>query len=171
MISKVTLRLIFIGLALGATALSLAMNRVRAAEVTYLGRPQVEAIIRAGGGEVIFANASDRLSLANVVTFQSQGCLDPIYALPDRFTDGAYLILASVPGLDITQYHPQIAYNSDIGPPVKAVWLHLRRTVLNLSELTGSGEIRHSKAAIYFLVPNKCSITHSFAWQELWVSG
>ena len=168
MTSRVALRLVFAILTVGALCVTVAVNRARPVEVAYITKSQVEAAVSLGGGTLVSPSFTTRYSRADVVVFDSPKCHDHIYALPAAFGDGAFLILETIPDLKVETYQAQLAYKGDIGAPVGAVRLQLRRIFEDLFAQLSGMDIPYSRSAIYFLVPKTCDISNTIAWRDLW---
>jgi hypothetical protein len=154
-----------------ALLITLRSNILNEAPRSIIHKPDLEAIIKAGPGQVITPEKPYRFARRNMVTFSVNGCDKPIYVLPGALHNEAYQYLIAGDHIQLSQYEKAMSYIGDVRSPVAVFKLYLEKLNFDIRHFFGAKKIKHGSYGLFFLVPRGCDLHGKFEWQKLWLNG
>jgi hypothetical protein len=145
------------------------MNALEPAELRPIAKDQIEAVIVEGHGTLIATNQQFKTLRKDLVVFQVENCVAPIYVLPGALHSEAFLTLSIDSALDDSHYFMGMAYNSDVAPPPPVVVRYLNRFWYDATNFLGTKSIKNSRYALFMMIPKACDISNRFNWKRLWL--
>ncbi len=164
------IRVLFVALSLCAALVAWRMNALVPSREGAIAKHQIEAVINAGGGEILLPPVPFQKARANMVMFTAQGCDLPFYVLAGSLHNETQLYMLATPGIEPDTYETSVAHMGDIEPQPGALTLHFRQFMSDAKTFFGGAAVRNSRYALFFLRPRGCDIDGQFAWRVLWPS-
>lgn len=151
-----------------AVAVTWRVNALNRALDQPITKNQLEALITAGGGQVMpLAKASSSVWI-QVVKYSVPGCGQPIYMQAGSISNNIFYYLRSNRNVNGDAYDNVLAYADYFGPPLHYLTLRFRWLRSDISYFFGQPPQPNAGQALFFLVPQGCSAQGNIDWQSLW---